>query len=71
MTFRAGIPTAGVRLDAINDENMKSILEEVYELDFGDHPERIKNTDETGIPLDPRPLKIIALKGQKNVCYRC
>ena len=57
-------------LDAINDENMKNyfdVLEGVYgELDFGDHPERIYNMDETGMPLDLCPPKIIAPKGQKK-----
>ena len=52
MTLRAGDPTAGVRMDAINDENMRKyfdLLEEVYdELDFRNHPERIYNMDETG-----------------------
>ena len=64
-----------VHLDAINDENMKNyfdLLEEVYgELDFSDHPERIYNMDETGMPLDPRPPKIIAPKGLKKVRYQC
>ena len=64
--------TAGVRIDAINEENMKKyfdLLEEVYnELDFKDHPERIYNMDETGMPLDP---KVVVPKGQKKVRYRC
>ena len=75
MTLQAGDPTAGVRMDATNHENMQKYfdqLEEVYdELDFGNHPERIYNMDETGMPLDPYPLKIIAPKGQKKVRYRC
>ena len=74
MRFRAGDPTTGVRLDAINDDNMNNyfdLLEEVYgELDFSDHPERIY-MDEMGIPLDPCPPKIITPKGQKKVRYRC
>lgn len=75
MSLRAGDPTAGVRMDAINNENMQKyfdLLEEVYdEMDFRDHPERIYNMDETGMPLDPRPPKIVAPKGQKKVRYRC
>ena len=42
--------TAGVRIDAINEENMTKyfdLLEEVNnELDFKDHPERIYNVSE-------------------------
>ena len=71
MTLRAGDPTAGVRLDAINDENMQNyfdLLEEVYdELYLRNHPERVYNMDETGMPLDPRTPKIIAPKGKKKV----
>ena len=63
MSLRAGDATAGVRIDAINEENMKKyfdLLEEVYnELDFKDHPERIYNMDETGMPLDPHPPKVV------------
>jgi hypothetical protein len=45
VSSRASDTTAGVRIDAINEENMKKyfdLLEEVYnDLDFKDHPERI------------------------------
>ena len=75
MSLRAGDPTAGVRMDAINEENMKKyfdLLEEVYdEMEFRNHPEIIYNMDETGMPLDPRPPKIVVPKGQKKVRYRC
>ena len=27
--------------------------------------------DETGVPLDPRPSKVVAKKGQRKVCYHC
>ena len=48
------------------------LLEEVYnELDFKDHPERIYDMDETGMPLDPRPPKVVVPKGRKKVRYRC
>ena len=36
------------------------------EFGFDDHPERIYNMDETGVPLEPRPPKIVAAKGQKR-----
>ena len=34
------------------------------------HPERIYNMDETVVPLDPRPHKVVVLKGQKKLHYR-
>ena len=75
MSLQAGDATAGFLIDAIIEENMKKyfdLLEEDYnELDFKDHPERIYNMDKTGMLLDPRPPKVIVLKGQKKVCYRC
>ena len=67
MSLRAGDATADVQIDAINEENMNKyfdLLEEVYnELDFKDHPERIYNMDETGMPLDLCPPKVIVPKG--------
>jgi len=75
LRLRAGDATAGVRIDAINEESMRGyfgLLKEVYdELDFEAHPERIYNMDETGVPLNPRPPKVLAKKGQKKVRYRC
>ena len=51
---------AGVRIDAINENMTKyfDLLEVYNELDFKEHPERIYNMDETGMPLDPRPPKV-------------
>ena len=75
MSLRVGDSTAGVGIDAINEENMTKyfdLLEEVHnELDFKDHPQRIYNMDETGMPSDPRPPKVVVPKGRKKVCYRC
>ena len=54
LRLRAGDATAGVRIDAINEESMRGyfgLLKEVYdELDFEAHPERIYNMDEN-LPL--------------------
>ena len=73
LSLRTGDSTAGVRLDAMSFENMKAyfdLLREVYnEFDFEDHPEAIYNMDETGVPLEPRPPKVVAKRGQKKV--RC
>ena len=37
---------------------------------FYEHPEAIYNMDETGVPLDPCPPKVIVAKDQKKVRYR-
>ena len=69
-----GDSTVGVRFDAINTENMDNyfkLLKDTYDqYDFADNLECIFNMDETGMPLCPRPPKVIARKGQKKVRYR-
>ena len=35
--------------------------------DLMDHPERIYNMDETGMPLDPPTPRIVAKRGQKKL----
>ena len=74
LRLRIGDSTAGVRFDAINTENMDNyfkLLKDTYDqYDFADNPECIFNMDETGMPLCPRPPKVIARKGQKKVRYR-
>ena len=71
LRLRSGDSTATVRMDAMSSENMKAyfdLLSDVYdEFDFGNHPESIYNMDETGVPLEPRPPKVVAKRGQKNV----
>ena len=37
---------------------------------FSEHPEAIYNMDETGMPLEPRPPKVITKRGQKKVRYQ-
>ncbi len=74
LRLRAGDSTASVRFDAINSENMDNyfqLLKHTYDqFDFAKNPESIFNMDETGMPLCPRPPKIIARRGQKKVRYR-
>ena len=71
LTLRSGDSAAGVRMDAMNVENMKDLLRKVYdEYEFNSHPECIYNMDETGVPLEPRPPKVIAKRGQKKIRYR-
>ena len=61
--------TANVRMEAVN-ENITAyfdLLKEVYdELKLSNHPECIYNMDETGMPLEPRPPKVVAKKGAKK-----
>ena len=70
----AGDSTAGVRMDAVNAENIHAyfdLLRSVYdEFGFDDHPKCIYNMGKTGVPLEPRPPKIVAAKEQKKIQYR-
>ena len=74
LSLRSGDATAGVRMDALNKENIDSyfdLLQSVFDQhNFQDHPEAIYNMDETGMPLEPKPPKIVAKKGVKKVRYR-
>ena len=75
LKLRAGDSIAGDRMDAVNAENIHAYFDlsvrSVYdEFEFDDHPECIYNMDETGVPLEPRPPKIVAAKGQKKIWYR-
>ena len=74
LRLRSGDSTAHVRMDAINAENLSAyydLLKSVYdEHGFDSHPEAIYNMDETGVPLEPRPPKVIAAKGKKKIRYR-
>ena len=51
-------------MEAVNVENITAyfdLLKEVYnELELNGHPECIYNMDETGMPLEPRPQRVIA-----------
>ena len=73
LRLRRGDSTSGVRMDMVNTENMKAYFAELRtifnEYNFDEHPEAIYNMDETGVPLDPCPPKIITAKGQKKVRY--
>ena len=54
-------------MDAVNTENMKAyfdLLRQIYdEHGFESCPECICNMDDTGVPLEPRPPKVVARKG--------
>ena len=74
LSLRKGDATANVRMDCLNLDTMKqyfSLLKDaLQEHGVMDSPAQIYNVDETGMPLDHRPPKIVTRKGQKNVCYR-
>ena len=67
LSLRTGDATAGVRIDAVNEESMReyfALLREVYDEFIDGHPERIYNMDEMGMPLDPCPPKLLHKKAK-------
>jgi len=48
--------------------NYFDVLRSIFdEFDFDSHPEVIYNMDETGVPLELQPPKVIAKRGQKSL----
>ena len=74
LSLRSGDSTAYVRMNAMNEENLTiyfDLLNTVLtDNDLKVHPEQIYNMDETGLPLNPRPPKVVAIRGQKKVRYQ-
>ena len=74
LTLRRGDPTANVRMDCLNEEIMEDyfimLKKTLLENDLMDKPEQIYNVDESGMPLDHRPPKVVSQKGQKKVRSR-
>ena len=74
LALRKGDATANVRMDCLNEETIQAyfnLLKEVLsENNLMDSPCQIYNVDETGIPLDHRPPKVVTRKGQKKVRSR-
>ena len=71
LRLRAGNSTAGVRMDAVNACWKYSCPLWPFEkcvrwIRIWRPPEWIYYMDETGVPLEPRPPKIVAVKGQKK-----
>ena len=75
VSLRAGDATGHVRMNAITRENLQQyfkLLDDcMTEYDFANHPERVYNMDESGVPLDPKPPKVVSVKGQRKIRYRC
>ena len=74
LSLRKGDATANVRMECLNPDTMKQyfdLLKDALEKHgLLDSPAQIYNVDETGMPLDHRPPKIVTKKGQKKVRYR-
>ena len=75
LSLRHGDATGFSRMNAMTRENIEhyfGLLKKcMEEHNLFDHPERIYNMDESGIPLDPKPPKVVSPKGQKKIRYRC
>ena len=51
--------------------NYFDLLRQIYdEHGFESRPECVYNMDKTGVPLEPRPPRIVARKGHKKIRYR-
>ena len=53
----------GVPRTTLNDHHLGKVMQ------LTDKPGQVYNVDETGMPLDHRPPKVLAVKGQKKVRY--
>ena len=74
LSLRRGDATAAVRMDCVSKESMDNyfqLLKEVLdEHGLLDNPSCIYYVDETGMPLEPRPPKVVTVRGQKKVRVR-
>ena len=76
LSLRQGDSTVHVRMDAVNKETMEQYFSLLYDTlsthDLLEKPSQIYNVDESGIPLNPRPPKVVSAKGRKTkkVRYR-
>ena len=63
-----GDVTSNVRMDCLNKETMIDLLKSVLtEHELMESPNQIYNVDETEVPLDHRPPKVVTKKGQKKM----
>jgi len=76
LSLRQGDSTAHIRMDAVNRETMEqyfALLDDTLTTHgLLNKPSQIYNVDETGVPFNPRPPKVVAAKGKetKKVRYR-
>ena len=77
LSLKQGDSTAHVRMDAMNRDTMQdyfTLLKDTLEThDLVSRPAQIYNVDESGVPFNPRPPKVVSEKGRqtKKVRYRC
>ena len=70
LSLRTADPLSRVRKRAVTEENIKQYffyLKRLREKDLLNKASRIYNMDETGMPLDAKPLKRVALRGARKV----
>ena len=74
LSLRWGDVTAAVRMDCVSKESMDNyfqLLKGVLDQHgLSDNPLCIYNVDETGMLLEPRPSKVVTVRGQKKVRVR-
>ena len=67
-------PTANVRMDCVDKVTMKNyfsmLKDTLMKHDLLNSPSQLYNVDETGMPLDHRPPKVVTTRGQKKVRSR-
>ena len=73
--LKTSVPLSYVRAMAEDEASLDGyydLLETtLHENDIFDHPSHIFNCDETGIPLNPQPLKVVSERGAKNPSNIC
>ena len=74
LVLRKGDPIANVRMDCLRKDVMKDYFDKLKktleENDLMKNPTQIYNVDETGMPLDHHPPKVITVRRQKKVRSR-
>ena len=74
LSLRRGDNTSNTRMDAINSETISQyfkLLKETLEQNkLMNLPQQIYNVNETGVPLDPKALSIVAATGSRKVRVR-
>ena len=74
LVLRKGDNTSFLRMDAMNANTLKhyyDLLEDTLkEHNLFNSPSQLYNVDESGIPLDPKPLKVVTLQGTRKTRYQ-
>ncbi len=76
LSLRQGDSTAHVRMDAINRETLDQYFSLLHDTLKTHHllnkPSQLYNVDESGMPFNPRPPKVVSARGRKTkkVRYR-